>query len=237
MLAANSFSDGQDSELTALTEEALATASSLRILIENGNIAAAPAANLPTPSDFQGNALAPLVTNNFSQAIPSNDWWSSVHFAEYGDQFSAPLFAHPLTVQTNQTGLSIAAQSTQVAFATGQTTREFVTPFTPDLHVDLFGSQQPTNFALDSYSDWAFSGKWSGVSDSPTTTLAQGSPFVWLKNVSFNDLKIRWDPGAAEINVDQNVAYLSVENRFYGFLCTRRIFLVRGKQPGKNFEQ
>ena len=217
MLAANSFSDGQDSELTALTEEALATASSLRILIENGNIAAAPAANLPTPSDFQGNALAPLVTNNFSQAIPSNDWWSSVHFAEYGDQFSAPLFAHPLTVQTNQTGLSIAAQSTQVAFATGQTTREFVTPFTPDLHVDLFGSQQPTNFALDSYSDWAFSGKWSGVSDSPTTTLAQGSPFVWLKNVSFNDLKIRWDPGAAEINVDQNVAYLSVENRFYGF--------------------
>ncbi len=216
MLAANSLSDGQDSELSALAEESLSTAASLRMLIENGNIAATPDANLPTPSDFQGNALTPLVTNRFSQAIPSNDWWSSVHFAAYGDQFSAPLFAHPITVQTTGTGLSIAAQSTQVAFETGVTTREFVTPYTPDLHVDLFGSQQPTNFALDSYSDWAFSGKWTGLSDSPSTTVAQGSPFIWLKNVSFNDLKIRWESTAAEINIDQNVAYFSMGNRFYG---------------------
>ena len=212
-------------------QEMLDAAESIPILIENGSIADTPFGDLPTPSNFQGMRVAPIVTDRFDQAIPSNDWWSSVHFPVFGDQFSAPLHAHPLTVQMTNTGVSLAAQSFQTAFETGSTTREFVTPFTPDLYIDLFGSQQPNRFALDSYTDWAFTGEWQGVDTSPTTTIAQGSPFLWLKNVQFNDLKIRWDDGVTVASVDQNIAYLTIGDDNYGLYAPAgSIWSVNGQR-------
>ncbi|MDE0939845.1 MAG: glycosyl hydrolase, partial [Pirellulales bacterium] len=192
------------------------TASQLQSLIDSGSIASAPAAGLPTPGDFQGNALQPIVTDSFSQAVPSNDWWSSVHFAEYGDQFSAPLFIHPITVKASETGLSLSAQTIQSTFETGPTLREYQVAYVADLHVDLFGGQSATQFALDSYSDWAFTGKWKGIDASPSVTMAQGSPMVWFEGADLEALQIRWDDGAGSVFLEGDTAIFTVADRTYG---------------------
>ena len=192
------------------------TASQLQSLIDSGSIASAPAAGLPTPGDFQGNPLQPIVTDSFSQAVPSNDWWSSVHFAEYGDQFSAPLFIHPITVKTSEAGLSLSAQTVQSAFETGPTLREYQVAYVADLHIDLFGLQSATQFALDSYSDWAFTGKWNGVEASPSATMAQGSPMVWIEGTNLEALQIRWDDAAGSVSLEGDTAIFTVADRSYG---------------------
>ena len=206
------------------------TASQLQSLIDSGSIASAPAAGLPTPGDFQGNALQPIVTDSFSQAVPSNDWWSSVHFAEYGDQFSAPLFIHPITVKASETGLSLSAQTIHSAFETGPTLREYQVAYVADLHVDLFGGQSATQFALDSYSDWAFTGKWKGVDASPSVTMAQGSPMVWLEGADLEALQIRWDDGAGSV-------YLGGIRQSLRSPTARTVSMrqqaLRGRFPGK----
>ena len=142
--------DSLDTILSSPEETTEETSAIIQSLIESGTIAASPSPGLPTPGDYQGNPLEPIVTNNFSQAVPSNDWWSSVHFAEYGDSFSAPLFIHPITAKASETGMSISAQTIQSAFETGPTLREYQVAIVADLHVDLFGSESATEFALDS---------------------------------------------------------------------------------------
>ena len=129
LLAADLIAETTATGFDGSHQEMLDAAKAIPMLIENGSIAASPSGGLPTPSNFQGLPVEPIVTDSFDQAISSNEWWSSVHFPAFGDQFSAPLFAHPLTVQMTNTGVSLAAQSFQTAFETGSTTREFVTPF------------------------------------------------------------------------------------------------------------
>ena len=208
--------DSLDTILSSPEETTEETSAIIQSLIESGTIAASPSPGLPTPGDYQGNPLEPIVTNNFSQAVPSNDWWSSVHFAEYGDSFSAPLFIHPITAKASETGMSISAQTIQSAFETGPTLREYQVAIVADLHVDLFGSESATEFALDSYSDWAFTGKWNGVSNSPSTTMAQGSPFVWIENAELNKVAVRWDDGAGSVSLEGETAIFTVADRTYG---------------------
>ena len=192
------------------------TALQIQSLIDSGSIASTPATGLPTPGDFEGNALQPIVSDNFSQAVPSNDWWSSVHFAQYGDQFSAPLFIHPITVKVSEAGLSLSAQTVQSAFETGPTLREYQVAYVADLHIDLFEGQSATQFALDSYSDWAFTGKWKGVDASPSATMAQGSPMVWIEDADLEALQIRWDDAAGSVSLDGDTAIFTVLGRSYG---------------------
>ena len=206
------------------------SATVIQSLIDSGAIAAAPAAGLATPGDFQGNPLQPIVTDNFSQAITSNDWWSSVHFAAYGDQFSAPLFIHPITVQASESGLSVSSQTIQSAFETGPTTREYQVAFVADLDVELFGTQSATQFALDSYSDWAFTGKWNGVGASPSTTMAQGSPMIWVEDADLSKVKIQWNDGAGTITLASDTAYYTIADRTYGLYAPEgRTWKVSGQ--------
>ena len=68
-------------------------------LIETGQIAASPVNGARVPSNSGGVPLAPLVDASFDQPVPSTDWWSSVQFPAFGNAFSAPLHAHPLTLE------------------------------------------------------------------------------------------------------------------------------------------
>ncbi|MEC8337731.1 MAG: glycosyl hydrolase, partial [Planctomycetota bacterium] len=217
LLAADLMAAGSHEDIAGATSiGAPDSATIIQSLIDSGAIASSPSPGLPTPGDFQGNPLQPIVTDTFSQAVPSNDWWSSVHFAEYGDAFSAPLFIHPITAKATEPGISLSAQTIQSSFETGPTLREFQVAFVPDVHIDLFGSGAASEFALDSYSDWAFTGKWKGIDDSPSTTMAQGSPMVWIEDANFSSTKIRWDDGGANVTVNGDTAILTVADRTYG---------------------
>ena len=54
----------------------------------------------------------------------------------FGDDFSAPLHAHPLTVQATSTGLLVGAPTETTVAVTGATTAEYKTPHRFDLQLE-----------------------------------------------------------------------------------------------------
>ena len=190
-----------------VVETALAAA------IADGQLLAAPLPRAAVPKSFDGSLLSPLVSSSFRQAVPSSDWWSSVVMPVFGNAFSAPLHAHPLTVQITDTGLLFGSPTETTIAITGSTTAEYKTPHRFDLRLDLLNDGAADRFAAESYGDWSFTGRWLGGSSSPTATLAQGSPVVWLEEVDFLKAVIAAQAEGAVFTVDGNHAFVTVAGR------------------------
>lgn len=165
-----------------------------------------------TPADFNGGELKPLTSPNFDQPVPSSDWWSSVVMPVFGNAFSAPLHAHPLTVQMTQTGLSFGAPTQTTVTYTGATTTEYKAPHRFDLQVHLTGANNAQEFVLEEYSDWLVTGRWMGGDASPTATVAQGSPVVWLEEIDFSKFRADAIPGSL-IEIQDNHAFVTTDGR------------------------
>jgi hypothetical protein len=181
--------------------------------IAAGWLLAAPAAAAATPSDFSGSPLQPLVTPDFDQAVPSSDWWSSVVMPVFGDQFSAPLHVHPLTVQMTADGVLFGGPTQTTVTVTGSTTTEYKTPHRFDLRIDLLGSEPAARFAVEQYGDWSFTGRWLGGGVHPTATLVQGSPVLWLDEVDFSRAVLVPQAGDAAIEADASHAFVTIAGR------------------------
>ena len=191
------------------TDVSLALAQS----IADGRILASPAVGDAVPHRFDGTPLQPLTTSRFNQAVPSSDWWSSVVMPVFGDDFSAPLHAHPLTVQATSTGLLVGAPTETTVAVTGATTAEYKTPHRFDLQLELLQQDPASRFAVEEYGDWSFTGRWLGGDTQPTATLAQGSPVVWLDDVNFEQMVVVPTDGNADIEIGSNYAFVTVAGR------------------------
>ena len=191
------------------TEVSLALAEA----IADGRILASPAVGDAVPHRFDGTPLQPLTTSSFNQAVPSSDWWSSVVMPVFGDDFSAPLHAHPLTVQATATGLFFGAPTETTVAVTGATTSEYKTPHRFDLQVELFQQGTADRFAVEAYGDWSFTGRWIGGDSQPAATLAQGSPVVWLDDVNFEQMVVVPTDANADIEIGSNYAFVTVAGR------------------------
>jgi len=179
----------------------------------DGRILASPAVGAAVPHRFDGTPLQPLTTATFNQAVPSSDWWSSVVMPVFGDDFSAPLHAHPLTVQATSTGILVGAPTESTVAVTGATTAEYKTPHRFDLRIDLLQQSPASQFAVEEYGDWSFTGRWLGGDTQPTATLAQGSPVVWLDDVNFEQMVVVPTDGNADIEIGSNYAFVTVAGR------------------------
>ena len=181
--------------------------------IADGRILGSPAVGDALPRRFDGTPLQPLTSPDFDQAVPSSDWWSSVVMPVFGDDFSAPLHAHPLTVQAAATGLLFGAPTETTVAVTGATTSEYKTPHRFDLQLELFQQGIADRFAVEAYGDWSFTGRWIGGDSQPAATLAQGSPVVWLDDVEFDQLVIKPTDINAGIETQDNYAFVTVAGR------------------------
>ena len=182
-------------------------------LIETGQIAASPLSGVRVPANSSGMPLAPLVDASFDQPVPSTDWWSSVQFPAFGNAFSAPLHAHPLTLQATSRGLLFGASANFVGYSTGATTGEAKAMHHYDLQVDVAATGLSTDFALSDYSDWSFTGVWRGTASEMELTAAQGSPFAWLSNVELRDTVVRIQGNPESVQVDGNQAFVTINGR------------------------
>lgn len=194
------------------TREVLAN--QIQELINKGSLRIVDPATEAIPRSADGAALLPKLAEGFNQAVPSNDWWSSVVFPAFGDPFSAPLYAHPLTVQLNAKGLSIGSQVDQQAFRTSSTTRESITPFHHQLQVQILRDESD-GFELIRYGDWSFTGGWRQNEGDPELTLAQASPIAWIKDTLAADISINWQGDLRVEALDGNVARLSINGDDY----------------------
>ena len=181
--------------------------------IADGSILASPVVGAAVPHRFDGTPLQPLTTAAFNQAVPSSDWWSSVVMPVFGDDFSAPLHAHPLTVQATSTGILVGAPTESTVAVTGATTAEYKTPHRFDLRIDLLQQSPASRFAVEEYGDWSFTGRWLGGNTQPTATLAQGSPMVWLDDIDFEQMVVVPIDGNADIEIGSNYAFVTVAGR------------------------
>jgi endoglucanase Acf2/endonuclease/exonuclease/phosphatase family metal-dependent hydrolase len=182
-------------------------------LIEAGQIAASPLSGSRVPTSSSGAPLAPLIDASFDQPVPSTDWWSSVQFPAFGNAFSAPLHAHPLTLEATSRGLLFGAPSSFNGFSTGATTGEAKATQRYDLQVDMSAAGMASDFALKDYSDWAFTGVWRGTTNEMELTAAQGSPFAWLSNVDVGEAVVRIQGSPEFVQVDGNEAFVRVNGR------------------------
>ena len=191
---------------------AVSVETALAEAVAAGNLLPAPLAGAAVPTSFDGTQLSPLVTDAFDQAVPSSDWWSSVVMPVFGNGFSAPLHAHPLTVQLTANGLLFGAPTKTTVAVTGSTTAEYKTPHRFDLRLDLLGDAA-ASFAVEDYGDWSFTGRWQGGGVSPTATLAQGSPVIWLDEVDFSRAAIQPQAAGAVIEMAANHAFITIAGR------------------------
>lgn len=143
-------------------------------------------------TDWNGNAIQPLVTNQISGGIPTNDWWSSLISPFFGDKFSAPMYAHPLTLKAASDGLELAYTTTAKLIPSDKYQQvKYEYTYHSDLKVGLSGLNATETKASD-YSDWAVTAKWadSDSNDSLEATFGHGIPYVYFEKQGSQDVVI-----------------------------------------------
>ncbi|MBT6204561.1 MAG: hypothetical protein P8Q36_11000 [Alphaproteobacteria bacterium] len=125
--------------------------------------AALPDGELPV-TNFLDEPISPLVTANVTGAVPTNDWSSSLSFPFFGDTFSSVMFANPLALKAESTGLEIG-HSDSPRFIDGGLSDpahegvKYEFTYAPDLEVGLSGLAA-SDARLDGYGDWTAQARW-----------------------------------------------------------------------------
>lgn len=139
------------------------------------------------------------VTKNVKNAIPSNDWWTSIVYTQYSDVMPAL----PMAYNYSKTGLGMY-------YADGIYTRTDnggmgADSKYKDITVGASNITGTPSARLDSYGDWSVNVAFSD-NDTPKmlTTLVKGSPYVYN---TFSDRN------AVEINVNDVVKYFDKDGK------------------------
>jgi endoglucanase Acf2 len=158
------------------------------------------------PQRFDGAPISPKTSTNFTQPIQTNDFWSSLIFPFFGDNYSAPLYAHPLTAKAVNSGLQIGYQNSAVL-----TGSDYLYPYSADLTVGTIGLNA-TSTTTDSYSDWVVTAQWKTTGSELYATLGHGLPFIYFQvtegiaQIDFNGSPTIWynNNGVLGVTVNGN---------------------------------
>jgi endoglucanase Acf2 len=108
--------------------------------------------------------------------MPTGRWWSSAAW----EQFSQPMYPHPLAVQAGIRGLGIDSPSVSVGideqFKSQSVLAQYACAFTIAADGAAF-----TETLVDGFSDWSVTLLFAAAGRTLRTTLAHGSPFVFVR--------------------------------------------------------
>lgn len=147
-------------------------ASAATVGVGNGGYTTTVPSGEGSPQDTQ------YTTSNVSRPIPTNDWWSSLVF----ESMSSPLYAHPVSAKAVAAGLDLW-NPTDWTYSNGDHPDGIaMMDTTTDLTIGHSGTSSFSDARLDGYGDWHVASKWGdGTSTTLTTTIAQGSPYVYCE--------------------------------------------------------
>jgi len=151
---------------------------------------------LPTGEDgvlnFQGSPVSPLIATTFTDPIPTNDWFTSIVFPYFGDQYSAPMFAQPLNLKADASGMNLGYTETPTFIYDG-TGREVKFEYTyhADLNVSLQG-MNAANTVLEKTSAYFNTALWldSDSGNQLHATFGHGSPYTYFERTGNADVAI-----------------------------------------------
>jgi endoglucanase Acf2 len=182
------------------------SASAAEATVGNGSYTTTVPSGEGSPQDAQ------YTTSNVSRPIPTNDWWSSLVF----ESMSQPLYAHPVSAQAVSAGLDLW-NPTDWTYSTGDHTDSIaMMDTTTDLTIGHSGTSSFSDARLDGYGDWHVVSKWGdGTSTTLTTTVAQGSPYVFCE-YGGGDAVLTF-PSAPTVFADNgNVLGIEINGHAYG---------------------
>ena len=136
------------------------------------------------PESFGGAPAVPHVSGDAAGApIPTNDWWSSLAFNYFNSSTSAPLYADPIAVRADGTGLQIGYESV-VTYIDGPGLQvadniKYQYSFAPGLHVGVEGLSGAAVTVSD-YGDWTVTADWRAGAADLQATFGHGLPFVYF---------------------------------------------------------
>ena len=118
----------------------------------------------------------PELSENYSgKPIPSNDWWTSIHFRGHNTTQTAPLYALPLSLRTTNKGVSIDYPN---ALSGNRVARSI---HYADFNIGLEGMTTSGNPKLKDYTDWTVTFETGNDAEQLEITLGHGLPFVYFK--------------------------------------------------------
>lgn len=149
-----------------------------------GSISTTIPADAAGPQVYGGADAVPHVSGAAADApVPTNDWWSSLAFNYFSSPTSAPLYAHPIALRADGTGLQIGYQNAVTYIdAPGLQVPDNVKyeySFAPGLHVGLEGLSG-AGVTVAGYGDWTVTTDWRDANDGLQATFGHGLPFVYF---------------------------------------------------------
>ena len=138
----------------------------------------------------------PLVSDQFTGPVPTNDWCSSLVWPS-DSEHSLPMFPHPLAVQAHASGLGLGynpvpeitdSRKDGKLFQKGSS---YKFPYRESLIVGLKGLDSE-NCVLDKQSDWAVTALWQSDSDKLRATFGHGFPFVYFERESDQPASVKF---------------------------------------------
>jgi endoglucanase Acf2 len=145
----------------------------------------------PTLSDGATPAH-PLVSGDAAgKPIPTNDGWSSLLYNYFGDAYSAPMYADPLALKADATGLELSYQP-NYRLINGSPSDpvwqgvKYEYTFNPTVHVGIDGLHASAATAAD-HGDWTVTAQWQSAGAGLEATFGHGLPFVYFQRTGGGD--------------------------------------------------
>ncbi|HUI93830.1 MAG TPA: glycosyl hydrolase [Chitinivibrionales bacterium] len=118
----------------------------------------------------------PVITSDFSQKVICAKWWATL----INNSFSQPLWAHPISYQTNAGGLDMGYPGAAVSTGGG-----FSNSHNRDLTVGMDGLNA-TSSPVSAHSHFGVTARWTSGAMTMEATMAQGIPFTYFKMTGGN---------------------------------------------------
>lgn len=164
------------------------------------------------PQNSNGQPAIPKISSDFDQPIQTNNFWSSLIYPFFNDQYSAPLFAHPFTLKAVANGLQVGYTPDYQLAA-----QDYLYALSHQLTVGVEG-MNVSQTTTESYTDWTATAKWEDNIRLMTATLGHGLPFVYFK-IEGGEAVVN-TTSTPDIWYQQNeVLGITVDGRHYGIFA------------------
>lgn len=124
-----------------------------------------------TTGNFTVPDHSPFITSDFSQKVICDKWWVTL----INQQFSSPMWAHPISYQTNAGGLDMGYPGPAVNTGGG-----YSNSHNRDITVGIDGLNA-TSSPVAGYSHFSVTARWTSGALTMEATMPQGIPFAYFK--------------------------------------------------------
>lgn len=164
------------------------------------------------PSLSDGQQAFPMLSNEFDQPVQTSDFWSSLIYPFFNDPHSAFLYAHPLAMKADPTGMQLGYTSQAIV-----NDRDYIFPFANHMTVGVEGMNAPETNTLH-YGDWTVTAEWQDNGREMLATFGHGMPFIFFE-INGDDAIINPNQSHTIWHEEDEVLGITIGDEHYGIFA------------------